>query len=248
MSEADFDAATTLANFETMDPLGPYLSGSPELALDLDIDGRIADVVSNMKKNCACYIGCCVACLPLAPFILGCRAIGAGDPLLGGCGENEDTNRIRESAAAHKLTLCADCIVYERTAHAAEVIKNYVASDQYGHRYPAAALVKTMIPAMKLSIPISKAEVVIMPKKAVIKVRMQPKGRSPRVRPTAPDHFPTPTLTPFRPPTVCRTHSMAPAAPSVLHPVCACRTRCMSTRWRSSAAISRPPATWWRCA
>ena len=40
-------------------------------------------------------------------------------------------------AGAHKLTLTADAVVYERSAHKNELVRNYVATDQYARRMRA---------------------------------------------------------------------------------------------------------------
>lgn len=173
MSEADFDSATMAAMIDGNDPFAAYLSGSPQLALDLDIEGRVKDAVSNLQKTCAMYAAM-VAVMPPCICCLACRAAECnGAPPLAstGCGESPATDRLRASAAAHKLTLCGDCIVYERAAHTADIIKNYVAFDQYGHRYPASAVKNAAnVPAMKLSIPISRAEVSIVPRKMVVRM------------------------------------------------------------------------------
>ena len=92
-----------------------------------------------------------------------------GPPLQGGFGECEDSERVRTQASAQKLYLTSDAIVYERAAHSARVMRNYVAYDQYGHRYPAAAVAPTAFPAMKLSIPLGRAEVELLPRKQVVK-------------------------------------------------------------------------------
>ena len=120
MSEADFDKATMLAGaIDAVDPFAPFLRGSayPRLALDLDIAGRVAEVKDNMGNNALCYYFCCICVPVVGTCIVGCRAIGAGPALMCDYGDNAGAHmKVEPVASAHKLTLCEDCVVYERAA------------------------------------------------------------------------------------------------------------------------------------
>jgi len=105
-------------------------------------------------------VGCC---------IVGSRA--AQQSLQGSCGEDASTAGLRAAAEAHKLSLHPDCIVYERKEHENDLVRNYVCTDQYGHRYSNIVQQKTRVPPMKLSIPLAQAECVLLPTKALNIVR-----------------------------------------------------------------------------
>ena len=200
MSESDFDQATIVAGVPPTDPFVGILNDATELALDIDVEGRVAEVIANMKSNCYGYI--CVAlspCCLIGQMTLFCSWIDRG--LLGSCGgENETTRSVRQVAQAHRLSLGVDCIVYERRDHYNTVIKNFLTSDQYGHRYPACVMKEAHVPAMRLSIPLSRAEVVVIPRAEIILVR--PRPHAPFAQPAHPmrgprcDHTwpPLPTL------------------------------------------------------
>ena len=176
MSEVDFDASLLTARInDSVDPFGAWLSGGVELALDLDVEGRVEEAVSNRKKNCYSYLACCVLCPPCGPCMIGCRALcgsenGDCQPLQGGCGENEKTEQLRVQASAHKLALHSDCLVYERAAYTTRIVRNYTASDQYGHKFAACAEAEAQIPAGKLSIPLGRASVSLVKKSSVVRL------------------------------------------------------------------------------
>ena len=67
-SEADFVGASLLGGAVGPDPFAGLLSGSVEMVLDMDIDGRVAEAVDNLKKN-AC--GLSMLCL-LCPIVGWC--------------------------------------------------------------------------------------------------------------------------------------------------------------------------------
>jgi len=166
VAESDFVGASMLAGATGPDPFEGLLTGGVEMALDSDVDSRVAEAVGNMKKNAAAYTACLIGCLPCSICIIGAKANKPGG-CEAGCGENEATARLRTAAGARKLTLTSDAIVYECRAHTATVIKNYTAFDQYGHRYPAAAAQSVNVPATKLSIPLRRTEVVVVPASSV---------------------------------------------------------------------------------
>ena len=87
-----------------------------------------------------------------------------------GCGENEYCQKLRANGSAHSLILTSDAIVYERKAHVTEQMVNLATFDQYGHRFPACVQREVSVPPMKLSIPIGRAEVVVLPRKNIIAV------------------------------------------------------------------------------
>ena len=162
MAEAEFDRATVVAGIDTSDPLASLLSGSTELTLDLDVAGRLKEVDVNMCKNLKYYIalsatGIGICCLLGKP----CWASPCTDP-------NSIKKLIEARATAHKLTLTSDALIFERTAHYAYSIKNFQSFDQYGHRYPVAGKTKTEVPAMKVSVPIGRVSVEVVPRCQVV--------------------------------------------------------------------------------
>jgi len=169
MLESDFDASTICAGVATSaDPFGGVLSGSPEMLLDVDADGRVTELTKVLEENCCAYLCCMAACPLIGCCIIGCRAIGQGAPLLGTARTEELTGGVRAAAAAHKISLASDCIIVERTSYTGDLMRNYVAFDQYGHRYPACAMTKSNVPPMRLSIPLARAEVGMVPKSELV--------------------------------------------------------------------------------
>ena len=168
LCESDFSAALMLSGLAgAPDPFAPYVSGRRELDLDADVDGRVAEALDRMKKNCAAYIGCALICP-----VFGCCVLlssgKCGQRNQGGCGENAYTEALRESANATRLYLTSDAVVFECAAHTTEVIQNAASFDQYGHRYPVSATTKVQVPATKISVPLGRAEVVVVPAKDVV--------------------------------------------------------------------------------
>merc|ERR1740133_32146 len=144
MTEAGFDRAVCMVDAEQGDPLAALLSeGRKVLDLAIDVEGRINDMKKVLKNNCHAAIGCllnplCTVCV-LAYF---CN----GDDQMSCNGEGEGVEKLRVQANAHHLAITDTAVVSTRDAHVGVTIKNYVAYDQYGHRYPAVSQSESHVP------------------------------------------------------------------------------------------------------
>jgi len=166
-SERDFVSSCILGGVTGDDPFAGQLTCGVQLALDKDIDGRIADAVSNMKKNCYGTICVIPIAAPCLIYDVLCGEGLDGGPAPSSCGENKRTAELRSIAGATKLYLTSDAVVYECAAHTSSVTKNYVSFDQYGHRFPVVDEREVSVPATKLSVPLRHVEVVVQSAKSL---------------------------------------------------------------------------------
>ena len=165
MTEADFDRAVFMVDAEQGDPLAALLSeGRKVLDLAIDVEGRMNDMKKVLKNNCHAAIGfllipLCTVCV-LAYF---CN----GDDQMSCNGEGEGVEKLRVQANAHHLAITDTAVVYTRDAHVGVTTKNYIAFDQYGHRYPAVSQSESQVPAASLHVPLQHAELEVCAKKEI---------------------------------------------------------------------------------
>jgi len=177
MSESDFDRAISLLHADATDPLAAYYptdnsayqldrpsSGMPT-SLDLDVEGRV-DMLKKVAANNRACMFLCVPCFCVgACALIGCCANDSKAPYE--TGETEETGSLRTAARAHSLTLNDSCIVYGRAAHTTKQIKNYVAFDQYGHKYPSSAWTPMPVAPGALTLPLRHAELELVRKDSI---------------------------------------------------------------------------------
>ena len=82
-------------------------------------------------------------------------------------GEGEGVEKLRVQANAHHLAITDTAVVYTRDAHVGVTTKNYIAFDQYGHRYPAVSQSESQVPAASLHVPLQHAELEVCAKKDI---------------------------------------------------------------------------------
>ena len=165
MTEAGFDRAVCMVDAEQGDPLAALLSeGRKVLDLAIDVEGRMNDMKKVLKHNCYATIGCL-----LNPFCTLCvlgEICAATHPM--SCdGEGEGVEKLRVQANAHHLAITDRAVVYTRDAHVGVTTKNYIAFDQYGHRYPAVSQSESQVPAASLHVPLQHAELEVCAKKEI---------------------------------------------------------------------------------
>jgi hypothetical protein len=165
MTEAGFDRAVCMVDAEQGDPLAALLSeGRKVLDLAIDVEGRMSDMKKVLKHNCYATIGCL-----LNPFCTLCvlgEICAATHPM--SCdGEGEGVEKLRVQANAHHLAITDRAVVYTRDAHVGVTTKNYIAFDQYGHRYPAVSQSESQVPAASLHVPLQHAELEVCAKKEI---------------------------------------------------------------------------------
>ena len=165
MTEAGFDRAVCMVDAEQGDPLASLLSeGRKVLDLAIDVEGRMSDMKKVLKHNCYATIGCL-----LNPFCTLCvlgEICAATHPM--SCdGEGEGVEKLRVQANAHHLAITDRAVVYTRDAHVGVTTKNYIAFDQYGHRYPAVSQSESQVPAASLHVPLQHAELEVCAKKEI---------------------------------------------------------------------------------
>ena len=165
LTEADFDRAVYMADAEQGDPLAALLSeGRKVLDLAIDVEGRMNDMRKVLKNNCYTAIGCLLN--PLCTLCTLCQIMQNTNPM--SCdGEGEGVEKLRVQADAHHLTITDTAVVYTRDAHVGVTIKNYVAYDQYGHRYPAVSQSESHVPAATLHVPLQHAELEVCAKREI---------------------------------------------------------------------------------
>ena len=172
MTEAGFDRAVCMVDAEQGDPLAALLSeGRKVLDLAIDVEGRMNDMKKVLKNNCYATIGCllnplCTVCVLVSFINQDCSSSGLADQM--SCnGEGEGVEKLRVQANAHHLAITDTAVVYTRDAHVGVTTKNYIAFDQYGHRYPAVSQSESQVPAASLHVPLQHAELEVCAKKEI---------------------------------------------------------------------------------
>ena len=172
MTEAGFDRAVCMVDAEQGDPLAALLSeGRKVLDLAIDVEGRMNDIKKVLKNNCYATIGCllnplCTVCVLVSFINQDCSSSGLADQM--SCnGEGEGVEKLRVQANAHHLAITDTAVVYTRDAHVGVTTKNYIAFDQYGHRYPAVSQSESQVPAASLHVPLQHAELEVCAKKEI---------------------------------------------------------------------------------
>lgn len=79
------------------------------------------------------------------------------------CPDEQRIKTMKDSTAAHRVTLYDDCLVYERDTHMNFVTKNFICSDQYGSRYNGVAEEMGAVPATKVHVPLAKCNLEVVP-------------------------------------------------------------------------------------
>ena len=172
--EADFDWGETLLvrkmGLGAMPQLEWESAGAVRVALESDVDGLVAD----MKAMARCNV-CCGLVLALNPLFLchsllcpnhfrtkvddccpNCESQGCGPYTI-------DAKDARATAAAHRLKLLDDCVVYERDEHETTVTKNWIGNDQYGHRFSGVSFERDRVVAARVTVPLRHADVSVVP-------------------------------------------------------------------------------------
>jgi len=156
MREAEFDWGETKVGIDAEDPLANYFqTDGVVMKLESDSESLSQDVKRIMESGCRCKVISAFICIPCLPCIL-CQTT---------CPDENRINTIRTASDAHRLILNQDSIVFERDNHSAFVVKNYIASDQYGARYSGVAEQIGNIGAAKVHVPLSKAHLELVPMK-----------------------------------------------------------------------------------